>query len=184
MISLLVIACNEEYRLAGCIESCRPAVDEVVVVVQESQDRTLEIALRCADVVVPDRCHGISEPSRALGLSHCSGEWVLSLDADEALTHHARDHIGALCEMDLADVYLLPHTTTIGGQVFERTARPRLFRRDWVDCPVEIHSVFAARSGARVTTARGRDWIEHRKSWDEQHLDDARYARVTSVTAT
>ncbi len=42
-LSLVMVVCNEEARLPNMLADTRPHVDEVVVVVQQSQDGTLEL---------------------------------------------------------------------------------------------------------------------------------------------
>lgn len=177
-LSLLLIVCNEEARLrAGtAIDSCRAVVDEVVVVVQDSTDATLELARESADVVVTDRCHGLSEPSRPLGLSHCSGDWILALDADEALTPWAAERIREWCENEGADFYRLRILTTAGDSQLEDAPHGRLFRRGKVKATLGIHQDWQPADGARAVTLPEAVTIRHAKTWAEQHADDARYA--------
>ena len=43
-IALTMVVCNEEEKLEEMLKYHAPLVDEIVIVVQESEDRTLEIA--------------------------------------------------------------------------------------------------------------------------------------------
>lgn len=183
-VSLLIIACNEEHRLRACIASARPVVDHVVVVVQKSHDHTLAIAKQLADVVIEHPCHGMSEPSRPEGLAACTGEWILSLDADEELTDHGRSAIRQTVAEATEDVALLRirFRTWAGEHLLEDTHRSRLFRRDSVTCGTDCHSNFHTLPGFDEVAVAGQPWAESRKTWAEQKADDARYARLAGLT--
>lgn len=87
MLSLVVIAQDEEDRLERCLRSV-PFADEVVVLDSGSTDRTVEVAERCgARVVRTDWPGHVAQKNR--GLEQARGDWVLSLDADEWLTERA-----------------------------------------------------------------------------------------------
>jgi FkbM family methyltransferase len=182
--SLLVIACNEEHRLRACIDSARPVVDQVVVVVQHSHDATLTLARELADAVIEHPCHGTSEPSRPAGLAACTGEWVLNLDADEELTEAGRMGLAKLANLPASvGLFHVRLKVWAGDHLLEDSRRPRLFRPDAVQYGLECHSAFQAKPGftdARVTSEHA--WIESRKTWAEQKSDDARYARLTGAT--
>lgn len=179
MISLLVIACNEEARLRACVESARPAVDQVVIVVQNSHDGTLALARELADVVVEDGCYGHPAPSRAKGLAACAGEWVLTLDADETLTPWAAARLRSWCES--GDYYRLRRHTTAGGHTLEDACHGRLFRKDKVVAPVgllDIHSTCRPLPDVSAIDIDAAVCIDHAKTWDEQKEDDRRYGRL------
>lgn len=82
-LSLVIITKNEALNLARCIESV-PFADEIIVVDSESTDGTREIALRYTKHVfrVPWKGFG---PTKQAALKRATSDWVLSLDADEAL---------------------------------------------------------------------------------------------------
>ncbi len=183
-LSLLVIACNEEHRLAACIASARVVVDQVVVVVQESHDRTLGIARELADVVIEHPCHGTSEPSRPDGLAACTGEWVLNLDADEVLTANGRRYIRMAVEDTSGSVTVLKIRVKVwaGDHLLQDTSHARLFRKHGVEYGLECHSVFKPLPSFASIVVSGQPWIESRKTWREQKEDDSRYARLGGHT--
>ncbi len=86
MISVAVIARDEERHLGAALASAAAIAGEIVVLIDErTTDRTAEIA-RAHDARVftePFRSHAAQ---RNLALERCRGEWVLFLDADERLT--------------------------------------------------------------------------------------------------
>src|SRR5262249_51014659 len=129
-ISVTIVACNEEARLRWCIENIRPYVDEVVVVVQHSEDHTLEVARELADVVIEHPCYRFAEPSRPAAHAATSGDWVLVLDADERLSDYGKAHLRTWVDDSGVDVYSLRRLTLVDGAQLEDLAHPRLFRRE------------------------------------------------------
>ena len=84
-ISLVVIACNEADRIGRCLDSASFCEDRLVVVDPRSRDATAQLAEeRGARVVVHPYRGNIEQKRFALELAR--HRWVLSLDADEALS--------------------------------------------------------------------------------------------------
>lgn len=83
-VSLVIITLNEERNIERCIRSV-PFASEIVVVDSGSTDKTLEIAKGLGATVhhYPWQGFGIQK-AKATELSH--NDWVLNLDADEALS--------------------------------------------------------------------------------------------------
>jgi glycosyltransferase involved in cell wall biosynthesis len=84
-VSVLIVAKNEAHNLGDCLAAARWAFERIVVVDPASHDATLEIARRDAEIVVT-RAFDDFASQRNFGLSLASGEWVLSVDADERVT--------------------------------------------------------------------------------------------------
>ena len=76
VISLCVVARNEESFLRACIESARPVVDEVVVVDLGSTDRTVEIARGAGARVFRGLWRGDLGAALNLPLAHARGDWI------------------------------------------------------------------------------------------------------------
>lgn len=84
-LSVAIIALNEERNIGRCLESLAGLADEVVVVDSGSTDRTVEIcSSHGARVVHQDFLGHIEQKNLAWSLT--TGDYVLSLDADEALS--------------------------------------------------------------------------------------------------
>ena len=159
-VSATIITKNEEDHIADCLKSARLVADEIIVLDSGSSDRTAEIAKEYADVVEVTDWPGFGiQKQRAL--EKATGDWVLSLDADERITPDlAREINHHLADPD-ADAYKLPWAVTIYGKRldFGRSGRAplRLFRREGVRfSDALVHERILIPEGRKVKTLRGR----------------------------
>jgi glycosyltransferase involved in cell wall biosynthesis len=84
-ITLCMIVRDEEAMLGACLESARPAVDDMVVVDTGSSDATRRIAAAAGARVFEFPWCDDFAAARNESLRHARGKWVLVLDADERL---------------------------------------------------------------------------------------------------
>jgi len=84
-LSAAIITYNEEKNIQRCIESLLPVVDEIVVVDSLSADRTVAIAESFGATVISQKFLGHIQ-QKNLAIEKTSNDYVISLDADEALT--------------------------------------------------------------------------------------------------
>jgi glycosyltransferase involved in cell wall biosynthesis len=83
-ISAAIITFNEERNIARVIESLR-CCDDIVVVDSGSTDRTVELATKLGARVIESGWRGFAGQKNYTS-ECCENDWVLSLDADEALS--------------------------------------------------------------------------------------------------
>ena len=83
-LSVAIIVKNEEAMIRSCLESVKDA-DEIIVVDTGSEDRTAEIAREYTKKIRPNLWEEDFSKARNFSCSLCSGEWILSIDADEQL---------------------------------------------------------------------------------------------------
>jgi glycosyltransferase involved in cell wall biosynthesis len=133
-LSVIVITMNEEAAIARCLDSVRWA-DEVVVVDSGSSDRTVEICRGFgAKVEVMADWPGFG-PQKNRALAKASGDWVLSIDADEWVAPELRDEIRAvILRPDAEPAYALPRLSSFCGRYMRHSGWwpdrvVRLFRR-------------------------------------------------------
>lgn len=86
-LSFTVITYNEADNIAGCLESIKWA-DEIIVVDSFSTDRTVEIAENYTGKIFRVQWQGHVK-QKQFALDQTTGDWVLSLDADERLSPEA-----------------------------------------------------------------------------------------------
>jgi glycosyltransferase involved in cell wall biosynthesis len=163
-LSAIIICKNEADNIAACLESI-DWVDEIILLDSGSEDDTLTIAAGYPVQIQVNRdWQGFGrQKNRALALA--SGEWVLSLDADERVTPALRDEIlQVLGEADAADVYLIPRLSAYCGRWIRHSGwQPdhvaRLFRRDqahFSDDLVHERLLYPPERGRKL-----RSYLEH-----------------------
>lgn len=88
-LSVVIITHNEESNLARTLESVQPLVDdgkgEIIVVDSGSTDRTVEIAKSFGAKVFVEEWKGYAAQKNS-AIDKATGDWILSLDADEELS--------------------------------------------------------------------------------------------------
>jgi glycosyltransferase involved in cell wall biosynthesis len=92
-LSVAIITYNEERMIKDCIESVLDLADEIVVLDSFSTDATEQICRSYEKVKFFQHAFDghIEQKNRALAL--CSGEWILSMDADERVSPQLRRSI-------------------------------------------------------------------------------------------
>lgn len=134
-LSALIVARNEEARLAKCLGALAFA-DERVVVLDRCTDGSAAIARSSAEIVVEGEWP-IEGDRRNTGLDRCTGDWILEVDADELvppeLAEEIRREIAAVDD----GYFLVPFLNYIGdrcvrygwGASWGVSAAPRLSRK-------------------------------------------------------
>jgi glycosyltransferase involved in cell wall biosynthesis len=95
-ISATIVTLNEERNIARAIESLRCA-EEIVVVDSGSEDRTIAIARRLGARVIEEPWRGYAA-QKNFAAQCAAHDWILSLDADEALNEELEGEILAFKE--------------------------------------------------------------------------------------
>lgn len=111
-LSLAIICLDEVNNIERCIRSV-PFADEVIVVDSGSTDGTQAVAASCGAKVHEYEWRGFRDQKR-LATELCSHDWVLSLDADEALSEEACIEIEKLMKeagLENFDGYEFPRLT-------------------------------------------------------------------------
>ena len=94
-LSVFIITRNEADRVGATIASVKDIADEIIVIDSESTDGTVALAqsLGARAIVQPWLGYGLQ---KRFGEDQCRNRWILSLDADEALTPELAKEIAAL----------------------------------------------------------------------------------------
>jgi glycosyltransferase involved in cell wall biosynthesis len=113
-VSASIICQNEEAHIEACLASVAWC-DEIVVVDSGSTDRSVELARKLATRVVHHDWPGYVA-QKNFALEQATGDWVLSLDADERCTPELRDAILAAlsAQPDLAGFEVRRHVFYLG----------------------------------------------------------------------
>jgi glycosyltransferase involved in cell wall biosynthesis len=174
-ISAAIITRDEEVNLGRCLESLRGVADEVVVLDSGSTDRTEMIAREAGArfVVQPWLGYG---PQKNAAAALAEGDWILSLDADEALSDELRGSILAVkAGAPDADAYEMSRLNWYCGRFLRHSGwypdrKVRLWRRGaarWADA--SIHELLDVAKGSRVARLSG-DLLHFTVQDRAQHL--------------
>jgi glycosyltransferase involved in cell wall biosynthesis len=104
-ISAVIITLNEEDKIGRCMSSVHDIVDEIIVVDSYSTDRTEEICRSFNKVVfIKQKFLGYIE-QKNFAKDQAKSDFILSLDADEALDAEAREELKKIRYNAGADAY-------------------------------------------------------------------------------
>lgn len=106
-ISVAMIARNEEDNLPRTLASVR-WVDEIVVVDSGSIDRTPEIARSFGAKHSFNRDFRGHSEQKNVAIDQCTSDWILLLDADEALSPELAGEIRKTLEAPQCEAYWIP----------------------------------------------------------------------------
>jgi len=132
-LSVAVITYNEEPNIRRTLESVKWA-DEIVVVDSGSTDRTVEICRNFTDKIFHQDWLGFAK-QKNLAIDMTTGDWVLSLDADEPIEPGLESEIRDIVSSpQSSDGYFIPRKTFfLGKQIRHGGWYPdynlRLFRK-------------------------------------------------------
>jgi glycosyltransferase involved in cell wall biosynthesis len=114
-ITATIITLNEERNIARAIESLR-CCDEILVLDSGSVDRTVELAANLGAKVVEESWRGYAN-QKNLVADHAGHDWILSLDADEALSEALEGEIWNLKKRGPSyDAYTMPRMAQYMGR--------------------------------------------------------------------
>ncbi len=134
-LSVILITRNEEANLADCLASLEGIAQQIVVVDTNSVDSTLEIAKNYGAVISQPADWPGFGPQKNRALDLATGEWVLSLDADERLTPALRSEIlTAIHHSAHVDCFAIPRLSWYCGRFIRHSGWSpdyvdRLFKR-------------------------------------------------------
>lgn len=143
-ISVVIITKNEEKNIEECLNSVFAWADEIIVVDDESTDKTIEITRRYTDRIFR-RKMDIEGKHRNWAYSQAKNDWVLSLDADEKVTVELKKEIAEAINSKEFVAFSVPLRNYIGDYWVRYggwypASKVRLFRKDKFKYEeVEVH---------------------------------------------
>jgi glycosyltransferase involved in cell wall biosynthesis len=133
-LSVIIITKNEADNIQACLDSVKFA-NEWIIVDSGSTDSTVWLAKTAgATIIETDDWPGFgAQKNRALDAA--TGEWILSLDADERIPDGLRDEIIAAMNDSTHSAYAVPRLSSYCGHFIHHSGWypdyiVRLFRRD------------------------------------------------------
>lgn len=186
-LSVVIITYNEEKNIARCLQSVQPIADDIVVVDSGSQDNTRNIAERFGARIIVQPFLGYIE-QKNFALDQARHEFVLSLDADEALSPQLLDSIVQLKKNGFTHMaYRMNRCSNYCGRWIRNGSwypdrKVRLFNRlqaRWGG--INPHDRIILSSGKRPTQISG-DILHYTYYNIEEHIDQIN--RFSSIQAS
>lgn len=158
LISAIIVTLNEERNIARAIRSLTCA-DEILVVDSGSTDQTRGIAQSLGARVITEPWRGYAA-QKNFAAEQATHNWILSLDADEALTPELAAQIATLkASQTKADAYAFPRLAQYLGRWIRHSGwypdrKVRLYHRhhalwtgDYVHESVQVSGTIAVLTG-------------------------------------
>ncbi len=111
-ISAVIVAHNEEKKIAECLKSLS-FVDEIVVVLDKCSDRTKEIVLQFTDKTI-EGSWAIEGMRRNVAVNAATGDWILEMDADERISEVLAEEIKQAVANSEPCAFVIPIANYIG----------------------------------------------------------------------
>ena len=110
MISAVIITKNEEKNIFACIEALINWTDEIIIFDSGSQDKTLEILNNFKSEkikITKIEWLGFAK-TKNMAIKKASGDWILSIDADEVVTEKLKEEILENIKTNEFNGYFIP----------------------------------------------------------------------------
>jgi len=190
-ITLCMVVRNAEERLTDLLPRVAPLVDEIVVVDQQSTDKTVKILEKHGARVISTTPKGFADPDRDYCYSLATQDWVLAMDADETLNAELTANIREMVKDRTIDCYWFLFENTINGvdisHLLGPYPHPRLWRRLLPDgtpnirWPSKAHTLPAIASPRVCYVEKGR--FIHARTMDEVRRSHEARAKVVDPKA-
>ncbi len=134
-LSVAIITLNEEKNIERCIDSVQEVADEIVIVDSFSQDKTEEICRKYEKVkFISHEFEGYIE-QKNYAIDQAQNQFILSLDADEALSEELMESIMQAKKNPMYDGYSMNRMTNYCGKWIRHSdwypdVKYRLFNRE------------------------------------------------------
>lgn len=187
-LSVAIITFNEERNISRCLESLSGIADEIIVADSGSTDRTADICKKFNATVVHHPFKGHIE-QKNFALSQCTNDYVLSLDADEALSPELKKSILKIKENWIKEGYSFSRLTNYCGKWIKHCGwypdeKLRLFKKNagqWAG--TNPHDQFIMHEGGKTEKLSG-DLLHYSYYSIKEHLDQVnRFTEIGSESA-
>jgi glycosyltransferase involved in cell wall biosynthesis len=178
--SAVIITWNEETNIGRCVDSLLPVVDEFIILDSFSTDQTLRILEEKGIKTVQRKWAGYSN-AKNFANSLATGDFILSIDADEELSPQLRQSILAFKQNPPGEIGILNRLTNYCGQWIRHSGwypehKIRIFKKGSAEWQGDIHEDIILQKQTQPTILTG-DLYHYSYPTVESHLNKiSRYA--------
>jgi glycosyltransferase involved in cell wall biosynthesis len=173
-LSVVVITKNEGLNIKRCLDSITSLAKEIIVVDSFSTDNTRDICESYANVIFKSREFIDYSDAKNFGNKLATGDWIFSIDADEAVSPNLFQRIKTTLEMADHDAFIINRLTNYCGKFIRHSgwypdAKIRLWRNGVAHWEGAIHEDLIVNSD-KVTRLKG-DLFHYSYPSMEVHLN-------------
>jgi len=187
-ISLCVVTRDEAPMLSRCIESAQDLVDELIVLDTGMLNGAGEWAVRVGARLIPFQWTGDAAAARTAVVRAATSDWILLLEAEEALAEGGIDTIRDAIQRGGLDCGYLPIVPEPNADMDENVRVPRLLRRTidlrWDGVDGESVAGWIAMRARRVRTVDAPIIREATTEIEDAPVDAAEEAATTEPVIT
>lgn len=184
-VSAVIITLNEERNIERVLTSLKGVADEVIVYDSFSTDRTKDICQRFDVRFIQDNWKGYSA-TKNLANQLATHDYVLSIDADEAVSEPLKKSIQIVKEKGFTGVYSMNRITNYCGKWIKYSGwypdkKIRVFPKNLVYWEGEwVHETLFIPEGITISHLEGD--LEHYSYYNyKEHREKAdHYSRLTA----
>jgi glycosyltransferase involved in cell wall biosynthesis len=182
-ISAVIITLNEERNIGRCLNSIREIADEIIVVDSFSTDKTGEIVQQKGAHFIQHEWQGYSA-TKNFANQQATHSFILSLDADEALSAELQQSILAAKKQGLSGIYSFNRLTNYCGKWVKHCGwypdkKARLFPKEAANWEGDfVHEEIAFKGNNTETFLKG-DLHHYSYYTTQEHYDRVeKYAQL------
>ncbi len=185
-ISVVLLTHNEEKNIEDCLRSCSFA-QEIVVVDDDSTDRTVELAKKFLGVKVYKRSlDGDFGAQKSFAIAKAKKEWIFLIDADERVTPELEEAIRRRVQAGEKFSYLIQRENRFKNIV----VRHGVMHPDWVlrlmpqkgaSAAGRVHEGIASLYPVKRIVGEGRLIHFPYSTWDQAYAKIDKYSRLSAI---
>lgn len=183
-LSVVIITFNEERNITRCLDSVKDVADDIVVVDSFSTDRTEEICKSFGVNFIPREWESYSATKNFANLQG-KHDWILSLDADEALSDELQKSIIEWKQSSSPVSSRFPRLSNYCGQWIRHCGwypdtKIRIFDRRKTNWEGEIHEKLTGMRKNKTLLLNGNCFHYSYYSVDEHYKQAEKYSDIAA----
>lgn len=183
-LSVVIITFNEEKNIGRCLESVKDVADDIVVVDSFSTDKTHEICKSYRVNFIQRKWEGYSV-AKNFANNLGKHDWILSLDADEALSGELKKSILEWKQLPFPTPSKFSRLSNYCGRWIHHCGwypdiKIRIFDRRTTNWMGEIHEKLSGINENKILLLRGDCFHYSYYSLDEHYKQAQKYSDIAS----